>query len=70
MTLAGTIKIVTTETGSGVLEPDDGSPDVTVSIEAVRAAGIIELIVGQRLSYEVEQQEDGSFVASSLIADE
>lgn len=66
----GVVNTFSDEKGTGTIRPDDGTPDVVVTIEAVRAAGITKLSVNQRLSYDVERHDDGTTNAVSLIADE
>ncbi|MFC4256665.1 cold-shock protein [Altererythrobacter xixiisoli] len=66
----GIVQSFSAETGIGVIKPDDGSAPIGVAIEAVRAAGMSELSVDQRLTYEIERHDDGTMKATSLIADE
>ncbi len=50
----GTVKWFNETKGFGFIQPDDGSKDVFVHISAVERAGMRNLIEGQKLSYEIE----------------
>ncbi|GEM_PF-4501419 len=70
MAETGIVKTFSVDDGYGWVQPDDGSADIEVSIIAVQAAGMSKLTANQRLTYEVEEQEDGTDRAVSLISDE
>jgi CspA family cold shock protein len=50
----GTVKWFNAQKGFGFIQPDDGSKDVFVHISAVERAGIGNLVEGQKLSFDVE----------------
>ena len=61
----GTVKWFNTQKGFGFIQPENGGKDVFVHITALQAAGMRELNVGQRVSYEV-QMERGKESAGNL----
>ena len=50
----GTVKWFNETKGYGFIQPDDGGKDVFVHISAVERAGMRNLIEGQKISYDVE----------------
>ena len=50
----GTVKWYNETKGYGFIQPDDGGKDVFVHISAVERAGMRNLIEGQKVSYEIE----------------
>ncbi len=50
----GTVKWFNVQKGFGFIQPDDGGKDVFVHISAVERAGMRNLIEGQKISYDVE----------------
>ena len=61
----GTVKWFNKTKGFGFILPQDGGKDVFVHITAVQAAGMKELLDGQRLSYDVAM-ERGKMAATNL----
>ena len=57
--LTGTVKFFNAARGFGFIAPDDGSKDVFVHISAVESSGLSQLIEGQKLSFEVQQEPRG-----------
>ena len=55
----GTVKWFNSQKGFGFIQPDDGSKDVFVHVSAVERAGISNLAEGQKLSFELEQGQNG-----------
>ena len=53
----GTVKWFNTTKGYGFIQPDDGGSDIFVHISAVQASGMRELKDGQKLSYELQNDE-------------
>lgn len=65
----GTVKWFNETKGYGFIQPDDGGKDVFVHISAVERAGMRNLIEGQKVSYEIENdQRTGKQSAGSLQA--
>jgi CspA family cold shock protein len=50
----GTVKWFNETKGYGFIEPEDGGKDVFVHISAVERAGMRNLIEGQKVSFDVE----------------
>jgi CspA family cold shock protein len=55
----GTVKFFNTTRGFGFISPDDGSKDVFVHISAVQRSGMDQLTEGQKVSFEVQQEQRG-----------
>ena len=53
----GTVKWFNETKGYGFIQPDDGGKDVFVHISAVERAGMRNLIEGQKVSYDVENDK-------------
>ncbi len=51
----GTVKWFNGTKGFGFIQPDDGSNDVFVHINAVQAAGLRNLKENDKVSYELEE---------------
>jgi CspA family cold shock protein len=65
----GTVKWFNETKGYGFIQPDDGGKDVFVHISAVERAGLRNLIEGQKISYEIENdRRTGKQSASNLQA--
>lgn len=63
----GTVKWFNSTKGFGFIQPDAGGPDVFVHISAVQRAGMTELVDGQKISFEIEQdRRTGKSSAGSL----
>ena len=65
----GTVKWFNSQKGFGFIQPDDGSKDVFVHISAVQKAGLRTLNEGQKLGFDIEQQQNGRSAAVNLAAD-
>jgi cold shock protein len=65
---SGTVKWFNGQKGYGFIQPDDGSKDVFVHISAVERAGLNGLNEGQKVSYDIEQGQQGKSSAVNLIA--
>lgn len=50
--------------GYGFITPDDNGPEVFVHFSQVQMEGYKELIVGQRVSYDLEKGERGEFATN------
>jgi cold shock protein len=64
----GTVKFFNTTKGFGFIRPDDGSKDVFVHISAVERAGLGTLSENQKISFEVQQGQNGKSSAVNLKA--
>jgi cold shock protein len=62
----GTVKWFNAQKGFGFIQPDDGSKDVCVHISAVERAGLGGLNEGQKLTYDIEQGQQGKSSATNL----
>jgi CspA family cold shock protein len=63
----GTVKWFNETKGYGFIQPDDGGKDVFVHISAVERAGMRNLIEGQKVSYDVENdRRTGKETAGNL----
>ena len=62
----GTVKWFNPSKGFGFIEPEDGSKDAFVHISAVEKAGLSKLNEGQKISYEVQEGQDGKSSAENL----
>jgi CspA family cold shock protein len=63
----GTVKWFNAQKGFGFIQPEDGSKDVFVHISAVERAGIGNLAEGQKLSFDLQNdQRSGKTSACNL----
>ncbi len=62
----GTVKFFNAIRGFGFIEPEDGSKDAFVHISAVERAGLSSLSEGQKVSYELQQGQNGKSSAENL----
>lgn len=67
--LKGTVKWFGATKGYGFIGPDTGGKDVFVHISAVQKAGMRALNEGQKLSFEVKEQQNGRAAAVNLAAE-
>ena len=63
----GTVKFFNMQKGYGFIQPSDGSKDVFVHISAVQRSGMLSLVEGQKVSFEVVT-ERGKPAAANLQA--
>jgi cold shock protein len=66
----GTVKWFNPTKGYGFIAPDTGGKDIFVHISAVQKAGMRSLNEGQKLEFEVEQQQNGRSAAVNLARGE
>jgi CspA family cold shock protein len=64
----GTVKWFNPTKGYGFIAPDTGGKDVFVHISAVQKAGMRTLNEGQKVGFEIEQQQNGRAAAVDLTA--
>ncbi len=64
----GTVKWFNPTKGYGFIEPEDGSKDAFVHISAVERAGMSTLREGQKVSYELQDGQNGKSSAEDLTA--
>jgi CspA family cold shock protein len=62
----GTVKWFNPTKGYGFIAPETGGKDIFVHISAVQKAGLRSLNEGQRVGFEVEQQQNGRAAAVDL----
>ncbi len=62
----GTVKWFNPAKGYGFIEPDEGGKDAFVHISAVERAGLSSLNEGQKVSFEVQQGQNGKASAENL----
>jgi CspA family cold shock protein len=62
----GTVKWFNPTKGYGFIAPDTGGKDIFVHISAVQKAGLRSLAEGQKVDFEVEQQQNGRSAAVNL----
>ncbi len=63
---AGTVKWFNVSKGFGFIVPDEGSKDVFVHISALESAGLSALLEGQRVEYEMGQDQKGRMTATTV----
>ena len=65
----GTVKWFNGQKGFGFIQPDEGGADVFVHISAVQRSGMTGLDEGQKINYEIVQdQRTGKSAADNLTA--
>ncbi len=62
----GIVKWFNPAKGFGFTVPEDGSKDAFVHISAVERAGLSSLSEGQKVSYELQQGQNGKSSAENL----
>ena len=62
----GTVKWFNPVKGYGFIEPEDGGKDAFVHISAVERAGIGSLNEGQKVSYELQEGQNGKTSSEDL----
>ncbi len=62
----GTVKWFNPQKGYGFIQPEGGGKDVFVHISAVQKAGIGSLNEGQKVSFDLEQSQQGKTSAANL----
>ncbi len=66
----GTVKFYNGQKGFGFIQPDNGGKDVFVHATALERAGIRNLVEGQKVSFDTEEdRRTGKIAVSNLRAD-
>jgi CspA family cold shock protein len=66
----GTVKFYNGQKGFGFIQPDNGGKDVFVHATALERAGIRNLVEGQKVSFDTEEdRRTGKTAVSNLRAD-
>ena len=63
----GTVKFYNAHKGYGFIEPEDGGKDVFVHATALERAGISQLVEGQKVSFDTEQDRRSGKTAVGKI---
>ena len=66
----GTVKFYNGQKGFGFIQPDDGGKDVFVHATALERAGIRNLMEGQKVSFDIEEDRRTGKVAASNLRTE
>ena len=66
----GTVKFYNSQKGFGFIQPDDGGKDVFVHATALERAGIRNLVEGQKVSFDIEEDRRTGKVAASNLRTE
>jgi CspA family cold shock protein len=53
--ITGTVKFYSVQKGFGFIQPDDGGKDVFVHATALERAGMRNLVEGQKVSFDTQQ---------------
>ncbi|GGA76563.1 cold-shock protein [Nitratireductor aestuarii] len=65
----GTVKWFNSTKGFGFIQPDNGGADAFVHISAVERAGMRDLVEGQKIAFDLEQDmRSGKMSACNLQA--
>lgn len=62
----GIVKWFNVSKGFGFIVPDEGSKDVFVHISALESAGLSSLLEGQRVEYEMGEDQKGRMSATTV----
>jgi CspA family cold shock protein len=63
----GTVKFYNSQKGYGFIQPDDGGKDVFVHATALERAGMMGLVEGQKVTFDVEtDRRSGKDAAANL----
>jgi CspA family cold shock protein len=62
----GTVKWFNAQKGFGFIQPDEGGKDVFLHISAVERSGLNNPQDGQKLKYELEEDQQGRQSAGTL----
>jgi CspA family cold shock protein len=63
----GTVKFYNSQKGYGFIAPDDGGKDVFVHATAIERAGLMGLVEGQKIAFDVQtDRRSGKDAAANL----
>ena len=65
--VTGTVKFFNVQRGFGFIQPDDGGKDVFVHASALERAGMPNLVEGQKVSFDTEQDSRNGKIAVGNI---
>jgi cold shock protein len=65
--ITGTVKFYNGQKGFGFIQPDDGGKDVFVHATALERAGMRDLVEGQKVSFDTEQDSRSGKTAVGKI---
>ena len=65
--VTGTVKFYNVQKGFGFIQPDDGGKDVFVHASALERAGMPNLVEGQKVSFDTEQDSRSGKTAVANI---
>ena len=63
----GNVKWFDLKKGYGFIQPEDGSKDVFVDLDALKKAGLGKLTEGQKVQYRLVEGRNGRTSASGLV---
>ncbi len=63
----GNVKWFDLKKGYGFIQPEDGSKDVFVDLDALKKAGLGQLMEGQKVQYRLIEGRNGRTSASGLM---
>jgi CspA family cold shock protein len=66
----GTVKFYNGQKGFGFIQPDDGGKDVFVHATALERAGIRNLVEGQKVSFDIEEDRRSGKVSAGNLRTE
>ena len=65
--VTGTVKFYNVQKGFGFIQPDDGGKDVFVHASTLERAGMRNLVEGQKVSFDTEQDSRSGKTAVATI---
>jgi cold shock protein len=65
--VTGTVKFYNVQKGFGFIQPDDGGKDVFVHASALEHAGMRNLVEGQKVSFDTQQDGRSGKIAVGNI---
>ena len=63
---SGTVKFFDTSKGYGFIIPDDGGNDVFIHVRSLARTGLVDLVPGQIVSFELEAGKNGRMAAGRV----